>query len=243
MDYHLTDPYLDPVDVTEGDYVERLIRLKGCWWCYDFRDMEVSEPVGALPAGRKGYITFGCLNSFCKILDRTLAMWKKVLGAIGNSRLMLLTPPGNHGARILSALGVGAERVEFARPRARAAYLKLYHEIDISLDTLPYNGHTTALDALSMGVPVVTLGGRTAVGRAGVSILNNLGMPELIARDEEEYVRIAGRLAGDLPRLAEIRKGLRQRLQGSPLMDARGFARDVEAAYRSMWREWCGSPK
>jgi predicted O-linked N-acetylglucosamine transferase (SPINDLY family) len=115
----------------------------------------------------------------------------------------------------------------------------LYHEIDIFLDSLPYNGHTTALDALVMGVPVVTRPGATAVGRAGVSILTNLGLTELIGKDDEAYISIAKRLAGDIPRLNDLRMGMRARMQASPLMDARRFARDIEAAYRQMWSEWC----
>jgi predicted O-linked N-acetylglucosamine transferase (SPINDLY family) len=239
MDYHLTDPYLDPSGTTESHYVERLIRLERSWWCYDLQDMDVSEPVGPLPASTAGYVTFGCLNNFPKISDHTLAIWKTLLATTGNSRLMMLTPPGTQGPRILSALGAGPDRIQFAQPRPRQAYLRLYHRIDIFLDTLPYNAHTTALDALSMGVPTVTRPGETAVGRAGVSILTHLGLPQLIASNDEEYAQIATQLANDLPQLAELRRTLRQRVQSSPLMDGPGFARDVEAAYRKMWRNWC----
>jgi predicted O-linked N-acetylglucosamine transferase (SPINDLY family) len=113
--------------------------------------------------------------------------------------------------------------------------------VDIVLDTFPYNGHTTSLDALWMGVPVVSLAGNAPVSRAGLSQLSNLGLPELVARSESEYVTIAERLAADLPRLAELRATLRPRMQASPLMDASRFARNVEAAYRSMWERWCAS--
>jgi predicted O-linked N-acetylglucosamine transferase (SPINDLY family) len=107
------------------------------------------------------------------------------------------------------------------------------------LDPFPYNGHTTSLDALWMGVPVVSLAGERAVSRAGLSQLTNLGLPELVSRTEDEYVAIATRLAGDLPRLAELRATLRSRMEASVLTDARHFARQIESAYRTMWRNWC----
>ena len=109
----------------------------------------------------------------------------------------------------------------------------------MGLDTFPYNGHTTSLDSMWMGVPVVTLIGKTAVGRAGFSQLSNIGLTELAAGDEKSFVRIASELASNLPRLATLRSQLRQRMQSSPLMDAPRFARDIEAAYRVMWRRWC----
>ena len=117
--------------------------------------------------------------------------------------------------------------------------MRYYHGIDIGLDTVPYNGHTTSLDSFWMGVPVVTLVGPTVVGRAGLCQLMNLGLPELIASSPEQYVRIAAELAHDLPRLSKLRATLRERMQASPLMDAPRFARNIEAAYREMWRRWC----
>ncbi len=120
-----------------------------------------------------------------------------------------------------------------------AEYFNVYQRIDVALDPFPYGGGTTTCDALWMGVPVVSLAGQTAVGRGGLSILSNLGLPELVAHDAEQYVRIAEGLANDLPRLSNLRATLRQRMQDSPLMDAPRFARNVEAAYREMWRHWC----
>ena len=132
--------------------------------------------------------------------------------------------------------GVEARRVEFVEFRPRREYLELYHRLDIVLDTFPYNGHTTSLDALWMGVPVVSLAGERTVSRAGLSQLTNLGLPELVAHAEEDYVRIAESLAKDLPRLAELRSTLRDRMKSSVLMDAPRFARQVEQAYRERWR-------
>jgi predicted O-linked N-acetylglucosamine transferase (SPINDLY family) len=128
--------------------------------------------------------------------------------------------------------------VEFVEPRPQREYLELYHRLDIVLDTFPYNGHTTSIDALWMGAPVVSLAGTAPVSRAGLSQLTNLGLPELVAQSEEDYVRIAVELAGNPPRLAELRATMRARMQASPLMDAPGYARNVEAAYQGMWKAW-----
>ena len=130
---------------------------------------------------------------------------------------------------------MAAGRVDFAAYQPRAAYLELYHQIDLGLDTFPYNGHTTSLDSLWMGVPVVSRTGRTAVSRAGLSLLANLGLGELATPSPAEFVRIATTLAGDPGRLAALRGGLRGRMEKSPLMNAARFTRNLEQAYREMW--------
>ena len=140
--------------------------------------------------------------------------------------------------QFFDARTIGAERVEFAGFLPRWEYLELYHRIDLALDPFPCNGMTTTCDSLWMGVPVVTLAGMTAVGRGGVSILSNIGLPKWVARSEEEYVRIADELAHDLPRLSQLRSSRRQRMEQSPLTDAPKFARNVEAAYRQMWHNY-----
>jgi predicted O-linked N-acetylglucosamine transferase (SPINDLY family) len=146
-----------------------------------------------------------------------------------------------HRAKIPPRLDVDPARVDFVPLQSRDDYLKTYNRIDLGLDTIPYNGHTTSLDSFWMGVPVITLVGKTVVGRAGWSQLNNLDLKELAAFNEADFVRIAVELAGDLPRLAELRRGLRQRMQKSPLMDAALFTRGLEAVYRQLWRNWCES--
>jgi predicted O-linked N-acetylglucosamine transferase (SPINDLY family) len=141
----------------------------------------------------------------------------------------------------MQAEGVAADRIRFVGMRPRNDYLCLYQEIDLGLDTLPYNGHTTSLDSFWMGVPVVTLAGSTVVGRAGLSQLTNLGLTELAAQTPEQFVSVATDLARNLPRLAELRSTLRQRMQSSPLMDGPRFARNLEAVYRTIWRRWCAT--
>ena len=140
---------------------------------------------------------------------------------------------------ILQAAGIAAGRVETVGHMPRLDYLRSYDRIDVGLDTTPYNGHTTSLDAYWMGVPVVTLVGHTIVGRAGLSQLTNLGLSELVAHTADDYVRIAVGLARDSSRLMHLRSTLRQRMRRSPLMDGTRFARNVEGAFRAMWRRWC----
>ncbi len=240
IDYRLTDPYLDPPGLFDESYAEESIRLPDTFWCYD--PLTDQPSVNELPALKSGAMTFGCLNAFCKINDGCLALWARVLRAVPRSRLLLLAPRGQSRDKVLARLhqeGIAAARVVFADKRPRPEYLKLYHRIDIGLDPLPYNGHTTSLDAFWMGVPTITMPGKTVVGRAGWSQLCNLGLKELAAETPEQYVALAAELAGDLPRLQELRGTLRQRMLQSPLMDAPRFARNMESAYRQMWRRWC----
>jgi predicted O-linked N-acetylglucosamine transferase (SPINDLY family) len=248
MDYRLTDPYLDPEgsadqnSSADHDYCEKSIRLADSFWCYDPLCDDLSP--GPLPADRNGFITFGCLNNFCKVTARTLELWRGVLAGVGDSRLILLAANGEHRRRVCDFFqrdGVAAERIEFLEFQPRRKYLEAYQRIDIGLDTLPYNGHTTSLDSLWMGVPVVSRIGSTVVGRAGWSQLCNIGLQELAADSDAAFAQIALRLAGDRERLRDLRATLRPRMESSPLMDAPKFARAMENAYRAMWTSYCQS--
>jgi predicted O-linked N-acetylglucosamine transferase (SPINDLY family) len=202
----------------------------------------VEMPVNDLPAKSNSTVTFGYLGSFPKVNERILKLWARVLETVPNSRLILLSGSGSHRQRtwhFLEQQGIDPNRVEFVQRRPRKEYLELYHRLDVVLDTFPYGGHTTSLDAFWMGVPVVTLADARPVSRAGLSILSNLDLRELAAFTEDDYVRIARELAGDIPRLANLRATLRARMENSVIMDQSQFARQIEAAYRSMWREWC----
>jgi protein O-GlcNAc transferase len=237
IDFRLTDPWLDPPEFDNGRYVERSVRLPSTFWCYD--PGTGSPPVNVLPAIAAGHVTFGCLNNFCKISDRSLSLWGRVMCEVPRSRLLLLAAPGTHRSRVLEILhgiGIAAGRVEFVPFQKRDAYLETYHRIDVCLDTLPYNGHTTSLDAYWMGVPVVTRVGDTIVGRAGWSQLNNLKLTELAAFDDEDFVRKSAALASDIPTLSSLRCALRARMQQSPLMDGVAFAAAMESAYRYLWQ-------
>jgi protein O-GlcNAc transferase len=243
IDYRLTDPYLDPPGETDGLFKEQSLRLPNSFWCYDPAAMEApTDPVHPLPGLQNGFITFGCLNNFCKINDAVLELWAKVMLQISQSRLILLGPMGSSRRRLEEKFGreqIYAERLEWIDRLPREKYLQTYHRIDLCLETFPYNGHTTSLDAFWMGVPVVTLSGKTVAGRAGRSQLSNLGLPDLIANTAEQYVQLVVSLCNDLPRLANMRQTLRQRMLDSPLCDAARFTRDIETYYRQMWRTWC----
>jgi predicted O-linked N-acetylglucosamine transferase (SPINDLY family) len=239
IEYRISDRYLEPGSADEETGRREQVHLIDSFWCYDPCGVEVE--VNGLPARESGSVTFGCLNNFSKVNEPVLRLWARVLGKVKDSRLVLLSRIGSPRQRTLEVLvreGVEARRVEFVDFRPRREYLEMYHRLDIVLDTFPYNGHTTSLDALWMGVPVVSLAGKTPVSRAGLSQLTNVGLPELVAHLEEDYVIIAVELAGDLPRLAQLRSTLRARMQASVLTDAPRFTRQVEQAYRKMWQAW-----
>ncbi|MEA2735346.1 MAG: protein O-GlcNAc transferase, partial [Humisphaera sp.] len=237
MDFRLTDPQLDPLG-SDVNYSETSLRLPRTYWCYV---LPPNMPgVGPLPAASAGHITFGCLNKFTKVSDDALRAWAQVLARTPNSRLILHAPVGQTRDRVLAMMGtesVAPERIEFVVRRPAVEYLETYNRIDVALDPFPYNGGTTTCEALLMGAPVVSLAGDIAVRRAGVSILTNVGLTELIARTPAEYVEIATELAADRPRLSKIRGELRGRMLASPLSDLPAFARDLEAAYLSMWND------
>ncbi|HVT82568.1 MAG TPA: tetratricopeptide repeat protein [Phycisphaerae bacterium] len=238
IDYRLSDPHLDsPAD--EQFYAEKTLRLPHTFWCYDPLS---PEPVSPLPSLAGTPFTFGCLNHLSKIGAPLIGLWCRILAAGPASRLLLLAQPGSHRARILdifSRYGVDKTRIEFVTPRPRAEYLRLYHAIDLALDSWPVNGHTTTFDSLWMGVPVLTLGGPTALGRAGISQLQNLALPSLIAADEDDYVNLATRLAGDPQSLQRLRQELRPRMQASPLMRGQDFAHAMEDAFQTVWHNYC----
>jgi protein O-GlcNAc transferase len=242
IDYRLTDAYLDPPGEHDNFYTEKSIRLPHMSCCYE--PMRQAPDVNPLPALSNGYLTFGSFNNFVKISPATLQLWRDLLIAIPDSRLILKSDPGSHLDNVRTFFesgGISPGRINYPGKVAGEDYFALFHKVDICLDPFPYSGHTTSLNSLWMGVPVITLAGKTAVGRGGVSILSNLGMPEWIASDPDQYIAIAKTHANDIPSLAKLRSELRHRLQSSPLMDARQFARDIESAYRQMWETWCAT--
>jgi protein O-GlcNAc transferase len=242
MDYRLSDPYLDPSDADLSLYSEKTIRLPETYWCYGPAGPtpEPSPP----PSAAAGHITFGCLNNFAKTSWAALDLWAQVLQAAPNSRMIIHSYSGSHLDEVrerFSRKGIAAGRLEFTGKLPWTQYVELYGRIDIALDPLPWGGGITTCDALWMGVPIISLIGETAVGRGGKSILSNIGLGELAARRSRQYVQTALALAESPARLAELRGNLRQRMLTSPLMNARRFARNVENAYREMWRQWCVS--
>lgn len=244
MDYRLADGHACPAEM-DRYHSERVVRLPDSQWCY--APMPGSPEVGPLPAREAGSITFGSFANLPKVTPEVVALWARVLREVPRSRMVVvgrgMGQLSGRFAERFARCGVEAGRVEFREFMAMKEYLSFHDRIDINLDTFPFTGGTTSLHSLWMGVPIVTLAGRHVPSRGGASILSVLGMAELIAGSPDEYVAIATSLARDLPRLAQLRRGLRARLEASPLCDAVRFTRNLEAAYREMWRAWCESPR
>lgn len=240
IDYRLGDAITDPLDQVAGHYSETLWQLPGCFLTY--QPASDAPPVSTLPSAANGHITFGSFNNLAKVNDEVIAVWSRVLGAVPDSKLMLKSfglSSVRGRKRIVdgfAANGIPEARLDLVEwSTGTNEHLGIYNRIDIALDTFPYNGTTTTCEAFWMGVPVVCLEGERHSARVGGSLLNALGLQELLARDTDAFVRIAAELAADPARLAALRAGLRQRMTESPLLDHAGFTQNLEAAYRDMW--------
>jgi predicted O-linked N-acetylglucosamine transferase (SPINDLY family) len=242
IDYLIADPWTLPPEL-ESHFTEEILRLPETRLCFTPPPHNVE--VTPLPALRNGYVTFACFNSLSKMNDAVVALWARVLHAVPGSRLRLAASPDQqirwqHAVAERFAIhGISAERLHVLSAGPRAAYLATYQEVDIALDPFPYTGGTTSAEALWMGVPVLTLAGKSFLSRQGVGLLMNAGLPEWVAEDADDYVRRAVSHAADLPRLASLRAGMRQQVLASPLFDAPRFSRHFEEALRSVWRKWC----
>ncbi len=242
IDFRITDAIADPPGESDRVNVERLVRLPRSFLCY--RPGPDIHEVGPPPATLAGYVTFGCFNTFPKLSDPFFGAAAQLLAAVPHSRLLLkakslgIASVAQRVKERFTALGIDSSRLVLLGWEATAAdHLAIYKRVDIALDSFPYNGTTTTCEAMWMGAPVVTLQGDRHAGRVGASLLGSVGLTELVAQDVDEYVRIAARLAGDLPRLAALRAGMRQRMRASALLDEQGFMRELEEAYLGMWRE------
>jgi protein O-GlcNAc transferase len=244
IDYRLTDTLSDPPGQTDSLQAEKLFRLPHTNWC--FSEPEHAPAVHPSPMIKNGYVTFGSFNTLVKVTDSMLKTWACIVNQVPRSRLLLKSAAfvsaiaRDRVGRVLFSQGVDVDRITLLGPVPdHATHLAAYHQVDIALDTFPYHGTTTTCDALWMGVPVITLAGQTHVSRVGVSLLSSVGLSELIASTQDEYANIAVALAHHPHRLEDLRTNLRRQMKQSPLMDAAGFTREVEAAYRQMWRRWC----
>jgi len=241
MDYRLTDRYTDTVGISEQYYTEKLIRLPHSMWC--FRPLRAGD-VGTLPALTNGFVTFGSLNNVAKVNDEMLKLWARLLRTLPGSRLIIArVPKGSTRERLRENFiqeGISIERLEILGASVSDdLWESTKRRVDIALDSFPYNGTTTTLDALYAGIPVIALIGKTHASRTAYSILCSAGLNSFASDSPDAYLDAAVRLAADVDALAELRRGLRARLGSSPLMDARRFTRNLEAAYRAMWRAWC----
>ena len=176
-------------------------------------------------------------------------LWAQVMAAVPGSRLLLKShglediATRTHLARLFTAAGVAEDRLDMRGASPYGEYLKTYGEIDIALDPFPHTGGTTTFETLWMGVPVVTLAGGTMVARSSTEILSALGLGDLIAATADAYVDLAVALAGEPARLASYRKNMRDQMKASTICRPDAFTRDLESAYRDMWRRWCAKPQ
>ena len=242
MGYLLTDAIHAPENETLP-IVETPVRLPGCRFCY--APPRFAPETAPPPCLKSGTVTFGSFNALNKLTPEVIALWADILNATPGSRLLLKRSTmafpeirDAYAARFAAA-GIGLERLHFRSSSPHPDMLAEYGNVDIALDPFPYNGGRSTCEALWMGVPLVALHGRRMIARQSASILTAAGRPEWVASDPREYRDIAVSLARDPNSLAALRAGQREQIKQSPLLDARRFARNLEAAYRWMWRRWC----
>jgi predicted O-linked N-acetylglucosamine transferase (SPINDLY family) len=247
MDYFITDPLTSPPD-QEQLFTETPVYLPHTRFCYG--PPAYAPDVEPAPMLRNGYVTFGSFNRLPKLTDQVLDAWSRILLAVPSSRLVIksgaLSEPMIKD-RLLARFaqrGVAAQRLEIREGSSHALMLAEYGDIDLALDTFPFNGGMTTLEALWMGVPVLTIAGNSVVSRQSVSVLSNLGLAQdLACADVEQYIAVALSLACEPDRLVQWRSDLRPRMAASPLRDAKLFTADLQALFRRMWRAWCVGEK
>lgn len=243
IDYRIVTTETDPPGA-EAWHSERLWRLPGSLWCYR-PNPDMPPVVAETAAHRRGYIRFVSANNIAKLSDATIATWSRLLEAVPGSTLIISNVAAGETRRMIverfARRGIGAARIELYGKLTAGEFFSLLNEADIALDPWPYNGTTTSCESLWMGLPLVSLIGEASAARSGHALLATIGLEELAARDEAEYVRIAAALARDLPRLERMRASMRERIEDSPLRDEAGFTRNLESAYRAMWEDWCRS--
>ena len=235
-DFRICDGHSDPAGMTEQLHTEQLVRLPDSQWCYcpvlDFPELPM--PQRELP----GHVVFGSFNHASKLSERCVDLWCRVLDAVPASYLRIVNIPPGRTTEVLrkqiEQRGIASDRISIVPGMNIDEYFAAIGRVDVALDSFPYNGGTTTLDILWMGVPLVALAGDRSVSRSGVSILSVLQIPELIAGSDDDYVALNSRLAADREWRRTLRTSLRPRLQRSLLMDAARFTRNLEAAFRKM---------
>lgn len=243
IDYRVCDAVCDPPDLAD-QATERLLRLPGSVAC--FAPPANAPDVAPPPCLTRGHLTLGSHHPLIKLNDAVFRLWQRLMAAVPDCRLVMLrsqftpTVVARYRDRF-TELGFDLSRVEFVRPSIdEGDYLDRFRDVDLLLDCFPFTGHTMTCEAMWMGVPVLTRRGDRPAGRLSASVLTAVGLPELIAESDAEYVGIARRLAGEFGRLAEWRSTMRERMRQT-VCDGPAFTRGLEAVYRQVWREWCGS--
>jgi len=247
MDYLIADEVVIPSG-TGQQFSESVWRLPETHLNYVPR--EYSPAIDTAGESEHSRITFGCFNNLTKITGEAIELWASILHGVENSRMLIISQlfKDPEVAERVTAIfvhhGVEADRINLEYGvLEHSEFLKRYLHVDIALDTFPYNGVTTTCDALWMGIPVVAKMGDQFISRNSASILTALGLPELIAKSDQEYVEIAISLARDANKRKVLKAGLRNRFKESALGDAARFTLNLEQAYRGMWKKWCVAQK
>jgi protein O-GlcNAc transferase len=246
VDYVLSDSTHTPPEY-EKFFVEKVVRLNNAYAVY--QAPPYAPPCGPLPALDKGFVTFGCFNYLAKIQPEAIALWAEILKEVPNSRISLQSKAFKQDEvrqrihALFAGAGIDASRVELVGGLRHNELLQRYSRVDIALDPFPYSGGITTCEALWMGVPTIAMPGAVVTVRHTISHLRNAGLDEFIAETPAGYRALAVELASDLPRLANLRATLRERVSHSALCDGAGFARKLEDAYRQMWQTWCEQQK
>jgi len=241
IDWILADPVVAPPG-SESLFSERVLRLPHTVFCFH---PEADYPLPAPAADTERALTFGSFNNVPKLTPRTVRLWARVLRAVPGSRLLLKAPTFKDAGAVrifterFATEGIAADRLVFRGPVGLADMMAEYADVDIALDPVPYNGGTTTLQAMWMGVPVVVRAGHSFVSRMGASFMTAAGLPDWVAADDEAYVAIAQRMATDRQALRLLKQGLRGRLQAAPGWDIERHAKAFEAALRVMWHARC----
>ena len=240
MDYYLTDAGMLPPGQFDDQFSEQLLQLP---LAAPFQISPLAPPVNQLPALANGYITFGSFNRPSKLSRPVIALWSRLLRALPSARMLVAAMPADGGIDELAALfalnGVARRRLDFFKRADMAQYLALHHRVDVCLDTFPYSGGTTTMHALTMGVPTLTLTGRTAPGRQGASNMTHIGLAGFVAADADDFLAIGAALPRDLGQLAAIRAGLPARFKAQRLASMDAVGANVELALRTVWQRWC----
>jgi protein O-GlcNAc transferase len=238
MDYFLGDPYMAP-DNEAAYFSEKIFNLKHTWLCR--KPPANAVAIAPLPALQNGYLTFGCMGNISKMDDVVISLWSRILRETPNSKLLLKAKQLDdiRFRKLLQSKflehGVNLDQLIMEGVSSPRVYLATYNRIDIVLDTFPYPGGTTSVDALWMGVPVLTMKGNRFLSRLGESIAHNAGLIDWIANDHIEYINKALCFSQDIPHLAELRTELRERVSKSPLMDTQLFAGDFSDAMKALY--------
>jgi predicted O-linked N-acetylglucosamine transferase (SPINDLY family) len=238
IDWLVADPVVAPKG-SEGLFSEKLARLPNSVFCFA---PEVDYPYpNYTQAHATRPLTFGSFNNVPKLTPHTVKLWAAVLHEVPGSRLLLKAPSFKDEGAVAAfaqrfeAEGIARDRLEFRGPVGLTDMMAEYADVDIALDPVPYNGGTTTLQALWMGVPVVVKAGSNFVSRMGASFMSAAGLPEWVADSDADYVRIAVSMAQDRQALLALKQGLRERLEALPAWNVDQYTRDFEKALRKMW--------